>query len=311
MNKSLEKVRQKILSLNEREREIFFSQMRDEFFKEENIDTNKALKQGSNMVINFPNLINEKFTKALLVETGNGNYLVQPEDNCIGLNLRKYGENAIEQIEYLANFISSETKLLIVGAHIGTLTIPLSRIAKLVFAVEANPISYKLLKYNLAINNTKNCKAFNFAANDKPTELEFLLNTQNSGGSKRKPIIQDHMYYYDNPEQISVPAFRLDDVFKNKKFNVVLMDIEGSEYFALKGMQRILSSATVLIVEFLPHHLRNVSGISVDTFLKVLPGFKIMIVPSLRIRAKRKKFSKILTYMFDNNIGDENLIFIK
>lgn len=300
-----------MLKLSEAEKEIIYSRLNEEFSKTGKLKTGETPGQRPSSAVSYPDLSNEKFTKGILVETGNGDYLVQPEDKCIGLSLRHHGESSAGQIEYLSNFISSKTKLLIVGAHIGTLAIPFASMAKSVVAVEANPQTFKLLRYNLAINGTKNCKAFNFAANDEPGELEFLSNTDNSGGSKRKPIIADDMYYYDNPEQITVPAFRLDDVFKAQKFDVILMDIEGSEYFALKGMRRILSSSKVLIVEFLPHHLRNVGGISVETFLEALMEFTIMIVPVLKVRAKKKKFAKILNYMFDNDIGDENLIFLK
>ncbi|MGH7427267.1 MAG: hypothetical protein ACREJ4_02740, partial [Candidatus Methylomirabilaceae bacterium] len=59
------------------------------------------------------------------------------------------------------------------------------------------------------------------------------------------------------------------------------MDIEGSEYFALQGMQKILAHARVLVVEFLPHHLKNVSGVTVEQFLSVIPPhFRTLTIPS-------------------------------
>jgi tRNA G37 N-methylase Trm5 len=42
--------------------------------------------------------------------------------------------------------------VLIVGAHIGTLAIPISRLAKHVDAIEANPETFKFLSLNVAMN---------------------------------------------------------------------------------------------------------------------------------------------------------------
>jgi hypothetical protein len=66
-------------------------------------------------------------------------------------------------------------------------------------------------------------------------------------------------------------------------FATIVMDIEGSEYFALKGMPRLLAGAQRLFVEFLPHHLRNVAGIDSDAFCDlVLPH-----LPVAQIRGRR------------------------
>ncbi len=51
---------------------------------------------------------------------------------------------------------------------------------------------------------------------------------------------------FDEPETISVEAYNLDTCLDGEKLAVVVMDIEGSEYFALKGMQAILQDARTL-----------------------------------------------------------------
>jgi FkbM family methyltransferase len=74
-------------------------------------------------------------------------------------------------------------------------------------------------------------------------------------------------YYYDNPEIVSVKASSLDAYLEERDFHIVVVDTEGSEYFALQGMQELLSNCRVLVVEFLPHHLKNVSGVTIEQFL--------------------------------------------
>ena len=53
-----------------------------------------------------------------------------------------------------------------------------------------------------------------------------------------------------------------------------IMDIEGAEYFALQGMQDSLKKVKFLYVEYVPHHLENVSNVDKETFMKlILPHF--------------------------------------
>jgi FkbM family methyltransferase len=189
--------------------------------------------------------------------------------------------------------------------------IPLSGSCASIVAIEANPQSFQLLELNLHINQIDNCKAFNIAANDRTGPISFLMNRVNSGGSKRKPVVNDYLYSYDNPQEISIQGVILDDFLGDETFDVIMMDIEGSEYFALKGMQRLLASSKSLIVEFLPHHLRNVSGVGVDEFLSTLPFYQTLRVPSLNKKVNREGFSDLLNYMYENGIGDDGLIFEK
>ena len=100
-------------------------------------------------------------------------------------------------------------------------------------------------------------------------ELEFVLNRVNSGGSKRLPKVAMGSYIFD-AERRNIRAVRLDDVV-DESVDVILMDIEGGEIFALRGMRRILSGVTYLSVEFLPHLIRNVASVGVDEWLQCIP----------------------------------------
>jgi FkbM family methyltransferase len=248
------------------------------------------------------------YTRALLVDTGDEIYAVDPEDHVVGWELRATGGFSRDQVASLKSMLSPDDRLLIVGAHIGTVAIPLSSHCAELVVIEANPQSFQLLELNLHINQVMNCKAFNIAANDKREELSFLMSRVNSGGSKRKPVLDMYMYNYDHPLEIKVPGFPLDELLDGQKFDHIVMDIEGSEYFALKGMQRLLSLSRSLVIEFLPHHLRNVSGVSVDEFLSML-SYDKLIIPSINKTVGKDEFSAVLNYMYDNDLGDEGIIF--
>ena len=97
-----------------------------------------------------------------------------------------------------------------------------------------------------------------------------------------------------------------------RDFALVLMDIEGSEYFALQGMQGILSRANALSMEFLPHHIRDVAGISIDALAaQVEPHFEWLYVPSRNALFGRQEMRQELCAMFERGEGHNDLYFLK
>lgn len=250
---------------------------------------------------------------ALIIKSENGLFAVDPEDHGVGRKLRIYGRYGCDELKRLKSYITLDSRVLIVGAHIGTLAIPISKLCKEVFAIEANPITYNLLTLNITLNSAFNCRAINVAASDKSENINFLLSRVNSGGSKRVPKIHNLIYYYDNPEKISIKAVSLDQYLKDQNiFDIIVMDIEGSEWYALRGMQNILSKCKLLVIEFLPHHLKNVSGVTVEQFLSLIaPHFSKLTIPSKQIILDSSDFVRFLNEMYDLDQGDDGIIFEK
>lgn len=251
-----------------------------------------------------------KYVYALVTKTNNGLFAVDPEDYGVGKHLRQEGNYGEDELVRLRPFINSQSSVLVVGSHIGSLVIPLAKACKKITAIEANPATYELLELNLALNKVSNCQAYNLAANDQKGTMELLASRSNSGGSKRVPQKKDYAYYYDNPQTIKVPAVRLDDQLAEKQYDLIVMDIEGSEYFALKGMPEILKQAKVLVVEYLPHHLKKVSGVTVDQFLGLIePHFSRLTVPSRGLKVEGKGIRGVLQEMYDRDQEDNGIIF--
>ena len=247
--------------------------------------------------------------KAIITESENGLFAVDPEDLEVGMKLRS-GGFGVDEVERLKTFISKKSKVLIVGTHIGALAIPLSKHCREITAIEANPNTFELLEINLHLNHAKNIIPHNIFANESHEKVEFLLNTVNSGGSKRKPKKSSFLYDFDNPEIIELESHKLDDYLPDHDYDLVLLDIEGSEYFAMKGMKNILSNCKTLVVEFLPHHLKNVADIDVETFLSVLPGhFTKFNLPNNQQEHNISEVKTVLQKMYDANIGEDGIIF--
>ena len=250
--------------------------------------------------------------RALLVDCRNGLFLVDVEDLYVGRHLSAQGEHGSAEIERLKQHVDMEADVLIVGAHVGSVAIPISHHCRSVTAIEANPRTCRLLRLNVLANERSNVGVINIAASDKKENIQFVMSRVNSGGSKRMPLTREYMYFYDSPEIATVGADRLDDVLNGKRFNAVFMDIEGSEYFALRGMQKILDAARVLFMEFVPHHLKNVSGASVDQLLELIkPHFSTLFVPSKNSTVSKDQFGDVLQEMYDRQQSDDSIVFTK
>ena len=246
----------------------------------------------------------------LTINTKNGTFVVDATDLEVSAKLRNKGEYGIDEINRISKFIDNQSSILIVGAHIGSLAIPIAKMCSEVVAIEANPNNFKLLQTNIEMNNTSNITTHNIAASEREETIQFQLNTVNSGGSKRVPINNHYMYTYDNPKIIDVSAYSLDTYLTNNYFDLVLIDIEGSEYFAMQGMTNILSKTKTLIVEFLPHHIINVAGVKLTKFLENIPKHLTKLtIPSKNCTYSINEGFVVLQQMFDSGQGDDGIIF--
>ena len=246
----------------------------------------------------------------LTINTKNGTFIVDATDLEVSAKLRNKGEYGTDEINRISKFIDNQSSILIVGAHIGSLAIPIAKMCSEVVAIEANPNNFKLLQTNIEMNNTSNITAHNIAASEREETIQFQLNTVNSGGSKRVPINNHYMYTYDNPEIIDVSAYSLDTYLTNNYIDLVLIDIEGSEYFAMQGMTNILSKTKTLIVEFLPHHIINVAGVRLTDFLENVPKHLTKLtIPSKNCTYSIAEGFVVLQQMFDSGQGDDGIIF--
>jgi FkbM family methyltransferase len=246
----------------------------------------------------------------VLMRTGNGLFAVDVEDDVVRPRPGGHRTHGEEEIARAVAFLDGEANVLVVGAHVGTIAIPLARRCKALWAIEPNPNTFELLNYNVALNRASNVTPLNFAASDRDEEIEFVASRTNSGGSKRMPKIRAPIYFRDHPQILRVPARPLDRALEGIDFKLIIMDCEGSEYLALKGMPRILAGATALFVEFLPHHLKNVAGVTPEEFVDAIgPGFTRLHVPSKKLTVDREAFKATLRAMYDADEGDAGLVF--
>jgi FkbM family methyltransferase len=208
---------------------------------------------------------------AILTRTENGLLLVPSGDVMLGRRLSFQGRYDSELLGFLLGKCEAASEVLFVGAHVGALAIPLAKKVNRVVAVEANPRTFELLRMNVVLNGLQNMEIHNFAAGDRNGEVAFLTSELNSGGSGIEIGERgQEAGIYDEPVRIDVRMKKLDDAFPRTHFDLIVMDIEGSEALALRGMSTLVGRSRGLLIEVFEHHLRRVARVSNEEFLSLV-----------------------------------------
>ena len=134
-----------------------------------------------------------------------------------------------------------------VGASLGQYTKRFNEIAdkKIIISIEADPIRFQYLEEINCKHNTNNViKTVFGAAADKSGEITFYTTQSNiSGGFGKLPNKAS------NWKKVQVPVFLLDDVVEKYENVFIKMDIEGGEYSALLGAEKLLEGNNTFLLE--------------------------------------------------------------
>jgi len=216
--------------------------------------------------------------KYFLVKVGNHKMYANTLDRIIVLYLWKFSILESYESRIIKDIIKKDMIVLDIGANIGYHTLQAARLAGSngnVFAFEPDPENYSLLVNNIKANNYNNIIPVQKAISDKTGKTNLFLCEDNRG---------DHRIYdsEDDRNSIEVETTRLDDFFPdNKHIDVIKMDIQGSEYLALLGMERIIkrNKRLTIISEFSPYLLKR-CGFSAKQFLNLIInlGFKLQYI---------------------------------
>ena len=209
---------------------------------------------------------------AVLADSANGLLLTPVSDFYIGRKLSQRGTFDPRSVERLSALVEPDADVLFVGAHIGAFLVPIARQCRSVVGVEANPAIFRLLELNVMVNRLSNVELFNVAALEREGTVRFVANKVNTGGSK---VLSEDMgrpeFYFDDPDVMQVRGARLDDVLGHRSFDLIVIDVEGSEYRALQGMSATLAATRQIVIEFAPNLIENVAGITAEQFLGAVP----------------------------------------
>jgi FkbM family methyltransferase len=195
----------------------------------------------------------------------------RPED-VIGRHLFKYGTWESDAVDYIRRHVSFAPGDIAfdVGANLGWFSLVLDRVAPEgvdVFSFEPDPVNHALLSDNVRLNDARKVHIFQQAISDsEETRLLHLYPGKNRGRHSLLPL-------HEGPV-IDVAATTLDGFcrragLEDRVCRFIKIDIEGYEYFAVKGAQELMSRARTVIMEFSPAYMAK-SGIEPRDLLDLM-----------------------------------------
>lgn len=213
-----------------------------------------------------------KFLK--IGRTRHGLFAANPKD-LIGHCLMTYGEWEDDSVQLLRSLVSPGDTVIDVGAHIGSITVPLAKAVGstgLVHAFEPQSPVFQLLNANAALNGLYHVRTHQLLVSNItgceqsfplviPTAL--LQSTQpmfgHIGGYNYGAAAYDpHSMFYQHGEVLksheSVDIRTLDS-FDFKKVALIKMDLEGHELRALRGAQNVLKRSRPIL--YLEHNVQS------------------------------------------------------
>jgi len=218
-------------------------------------------------------------------------YLLPNLKENVGYEIFINGIYEKETSDFIVCRIPDEGIFVDIGANIGSITIPVCMNKKniKVICIEASRKVFNYLETNIKLNNLQNSILINKAISGKDgEEVCFYSPTEQFG----KGHISN-----DITEQVEkIETIRLDTLLKDHSIssvNFIKVDIEGYEYFAFKGGEKLLKSATApdILFEFEDWAENHIIGVNPGDGQKLLLmyGYKLF---------KVKKNNKLFPLLF-------------
>lgn len=186
--------------------------------------------------------------------------------------------------------ILKNTTVVDIGANVGLLSVYFSKHAGSdgsVIAIEPDPVALDLLKYNLEKNKCSNVHVFPVACGSEDGEITFTQNLANRADNR---VVADTAMM-PHQKQIQVPVRSFGELAKEnieifQNISFIKMDVQGYEFFAVKGMAswlQQLHNKPVLCLELWPYGLKR-SGSSISELINLLHSCGYAVQETIQAR---------------------------
>jgi FkbM family methyltransferase len=199
-----------------------------------------------------------------------------------------------------------------IGANLGYYSIFLAKAVGnegRVYSFEANPLCVYYLQTNLAQNQIENCEIFPAAIMDKNESIPFTINYATSAVG----VIEKSIFYVSKAgHEIVVQSCQIDWLIETRELkppDLIKIDIEGAEQYALQGMEKTLAkyhpvillevhgkdAAThcIPMLEQLGYRFQNMDGKQFHSADKFLASFPDIVAQVLCTSKEFGLFSQI------------------
>lgn len=185
-----------------------------------------------------------------------------------------HGDFIPDEVNILRKILKPGMVFVDIGANIGYFSLIAAKLvgpAGKIFAFEPDENNFSLLQKNIEVNGYKNITAVKKAVSDKTGLAKFYLEKENLCAHSLAPR--------ENRDFMEVEIMSLDDYFKDKKIDVVKIDVEGMEPSVLSGMEKLIKSneSMAIITEYYPNAISR-AGYSPNDYLESLRknGFNLV-----------------------------------
>ncbi|WP_026486300.1 FkbM family methyltransferase [Caldanaerobius polysaccharolyticus] len=215
-----------------------------------------------------------------------GMLLVSSDDLSLSPTLITRGVYDVGLTNYLIKTIKPGNTVVDIGANLGYFTVLMGYLVGpngRVLSYEANPNIFALLQDNISMNYlNKQVNVINKAIYSDYSQLKFYVTSRFMGNSsihKHNENYQNN-YKVDEYIEIEVDAEPLDaHIDEIEYIDFVKVDIEGGEYHALKGMEKLISAGKIDTISFeLNKNMLQDDYNCLYKYLKSYSAFKYYIV---------------------------------
>jgi len=194
------------------------------------------------------------------LKKGRIQHLFVPMDDTLGMRVIATGEYESTHVATIQTLINSSRQLLgfkidtdavcvDVGANIGLYSIFFSGLFNHVLALEANPVTAKVLEANIAVAGRHNVSCICRGVSD--TSGEVVLHVPNNGNFGWATLERNQSLPDSN--KIVVQTATLDDILASCEFSeepvaFIKIDVEGHELSVLRGSSRTLQRWDPIVI---------------------------------------------------------------
>lgn len=241
-------------------------------------------------------------------------HILLPSSTDIYLTGGKSHDSEIRLARFLIDNLANGDTFVDIGAHYGYFTLLGSILVGNegnVYSFEASPTTYKVLHKNT--HDKPNVNSFNLAISNEVANLIFYefpnlyseYNTLNIDQFKNEAWFIKH-----KPKEVSIDSIILDNLLYKENIypDIIKIDVEGAENKVVEGLSKYLAAnSTSLVMEYLSQERGNREHQEAEHKLKSIGYSSFAIASSGHLI----KIESIATYLKDNNLESDNIVFAK